>query len=315
MNKESFLFLVLVVAIFLFGYFIFFRVGVSLTKAILVIVVIALIFIFFPRIVEFKQYERGVVLRMGRFNRVAGPGWTWIFPFFDKYVLIDERVTALDVRPQNVITNDDIKIIVDAVIYYKIMDPKKAVLNVVDYASASSLLVESEIRNSIAKLDLQEVLEKTSTINNILEEKLRNIAENWGIKILQVEIKTITLPSLLLEAMQKRRAATEFKKRLQTEAAGRSLSLDILNEAATRMSDRTLAYLYLEALKNIAEGKSTKLIYPLELSHLAASISKKIKPETKGEYESVVNDLIKTYIDEKKKTLEKELKEKRKGLK
>jgi regulator of protease activity HflC (stomatin/prohibitin superfamily) len=279
------------------------------------VVLLIILGVFFPAWIEFKEYERGVVFRLGKFNRVVGPGLSLIFTSFESYVLIDLRTQTIDVEPQVVITKDEIKLKIDAVVFIKITDPKKAVIEIKDYRKAITEFIKAEIRNLIGNMILTDVLAQTDVINEKLNTALGKISGKWGVTSERVEIQSIELPPELVEAMRRRKEAVEYKGRTETEAEAIQLKLDIMDRAARKMSDNTLAYLYLDALKAISEGKSNKIIFPLEFSHLASMLSGKIPQgkEEKINYDELIKDFLNNYKEKKKEILEKEEKESEKA--
>ncbi|MDP3741775.1 MAG: SPFH domain-containing protein, partial [Candidatus Micrarchaeota archaeon] len=229
-----------------------------------------------PRLVEFKEFERGVLFQFGKFKGVLGPGWVLSWPAFQSHVVVDLRTQTVDLPKQPVITRDDVEIKVDSVIYQKVVDPKKAVIEVKDFKNAMRELLRSQIRNTIGKMELEEVLERSEELGVELKNTLKPTAEEWGISVLKVEVQQIDLPQTLVEALHKRREAGEYKVKLETEAQARQLSLDILDKAASKMSSNTMAVLYMDAMKTISNGRSTKILFPMELSILAKSLTGKL---------------------------------------
>ena len=269
-----------------------------------IMVLIALIFVH-PMIAEFKEYERGVLFRLGKYERVVGPGWVLYFSGIEKFVKVDLRTQIIDIHPQEVITQDNIKILIDAIIYYRVVDPRKTVVEIKDVVGAIDHLLKAQLRTVIGRMLLEEVLEKTEEININLFNVIKEVEDKWGIVAMRVEITSIELPSGLLNAMQKRREAGEYKEKMETEARAKSVSIEILDKALSTMSDKTVAYLYLDVLKKMAEGKSTKIIFPLELSRLANIISEK-SGWKKGEYDDIAKTLIAAYQQEQKQVLDKQ---------
>lgn len=275
--------------------------------AFLVIIALAT---FHPNILEFKEYERGVRFRLGKFYDVVGPGWVVYFSTIDNTIRVDMRTQVLDIQPQDVMTQDNIKINIDAVIYYRIVDPKKSVIEIRNFPDAVDHLLKAQLRNVIGKLLLEEVLAKTEEINLDLFNVIKDVEDKWGIQTSRVEISSIELPPGLLAAMQKRREAGEYKERLETEARAKQAAIEILDKALRNMSDRTVAYLYLDVLKKVAEGKSNKIIFPLELSRLASFISSqsgwnKSAPGEKSDFEDTVKMLVESYRSQQKELLDK----------
>ncbi len=262
--------------------------------ALLVIIALAL---FHPNVLEFKEYERGVLFRLGRFHSVVGPGWVVYFSTIDSVTRVDLRTQVLDIEPQYVITQDNVKVKIDSVVYYRIVDPKKSVVEVRDFSSAVEHLLVAQLRNVTGKLLLEEVLEKTEEINLDLFNVLKDVEDKWGIRTSRVEISSIELPPGLLSAMQRRREADEYKESVETEARAKQATITILDQALRSMSDRSVTYLYLDALKKIGEGKSSKIIFPLELTHLATVISKEAGLSKGGEGSSGMADAAKAFVE------------------
>ena len=242
---------------------------------------------FHPTVTEFKEYERGVYFRLGKFLKVAGPGWVVSFNTIDKLVKVDLRTQVLDIKPQEVITQDNVKIRIDAVVYHRIVDAEKSIVEVKDYHEAVTNLIHAQVRTVIGRMLLEEVLEKTEEINVNLFNVIKDVEEKWGIATQRVEITSIQLPEGLLSAMQKRREAVEFKEKLETEARAKQVSIEILDKGLRGISGTTVAYLYLDVLKRVAEGKSNKIIFPLELSRLASFVSEQSGWKHKGDYDSI----------------------------
>lgn len=256
-------------------------------------VIILLISQLSPRLLEFKEFERGVVFRFGKFKKVLGPGWILFWPAFESFVLVDLRTQTVDLPKQPVITRDDVEIKIDSVIYEKVVDAKKAVIEVKDFKNAMRELLRSQIRNTIGKMELEEVLERSEELGVELKNTLKPVADEWGVAINKVEIQQIDLPHSLVEALHKRREAGEYKVKLETEAQAKQLSLDILDKAASKMSSNTMAVLYMDAMKTIANGRSTKILFPMELSNLAKSLTGKLN-------EGTVSSLVEAFAAVKK---------------
>ncbi len=246
-----------------------------------------------PRLIEFKEFERGVIFRFGKFRKVGGPGWVWTWPAFENSIVTDMRVSTIDLPAQDVITRDDVEIKVDAIIYAKIVDPKKAVVEVKDFKAAMRELLKSQIRNTISKMELEEVLEKTDEIKNDLELTLKTIAQEWGISVVKVEVQAINLPPSLIQAMHRRREAGEHKLKLEIEAQAKQLSLEILNKATSTLDPKTMSFLYIDALKSVANGRATKIILPLELANMARAMSDKLSVSD-ASIENVLSKALKT---------------------
>ncbi|MDN5367045.1 MAG: hypothetical protein PWQ11_456 [Candidatus Diapherotrites archaeon] len=256
----------------------------------------------FDVLLQLQEYERAVVFRFGHFVGVRGPGWTIIIPFIENYVKVDLRTETLDVAPQKVITKDNIKVQIDAVVYLKVSDPAKAVLNVQDYKSAAILYVESTIREIAGRMTAEEIISNVDKINSQLRTDLQRMAEGWGVKVVSVELKRVSLPEELMEAMHQRREAEQRKYAAVQEAEAEKVKIEAVKQAAGELNEKALAYYYLKALEQIASGKATKIVLPLEVSTLAQSISsalggavspKKVEEDLEGKYAYLLDEFKK----------------------
>lgn len=247
-----------------------------------------------PLVVELKEYQRAVILRYGKFLKVAEPGWLFLLPFVDEPHVVDMRVITVDEEftPQEVITKDNIKIVIDAVIFLKISDPKAAVLNVADPVDAVRAYVTAHLRDVIGGLNLSEVISDVGRINNELLSAINTISHEWGVQVVKVEIQSIELPEAVQKAMHAHKAAEEHKGAVEEEAKAQKARIIAIGEAAGQLNDPAMQYLYLEALKKVAEGRSAKIIFPLELTHLAERLSGKMALPDK---EAMKSDLRKAY--------------------
>ena len=287
--------------------------GLPLGLAIAGLLVLVGVLFIHPSLLILKEYERAVMFRLGKFHKVAGPGWVIYFSGIQTFNLVDLRTQVLDVQPQEVITQDNVKIKIDAVIYYRIVDPKKSVIEVKDIFGAIGHLLRAQLRTVIGRMLLEEVLEKTEELNVNLFNVVKEVEDKWGLVALRVEITSIELPPGLLAAFQRRREAGEYKEKLETEARAKQVSLEIIDKALRNMSDKTIAYLYLDVLKKVAEGKSNKIIFPLELSRLAGFISEKAGWRKGEDYENIAKTLVQAYQEQQKEALDSQQESKSKG--
>ncbi|MFH1780195.1 MAG: SPFH domain-containing protein [Candidatus Micrarchaeota archaeon] len=277
--------------------------GLELITVLPILVLGILIITFFPRYNEFKEYERGVVFRLGKFSRVVGPGFVFLIPYIEKINTVDLRTQILDIKPQEVITQDDLHLEIDAVVYYRISDPRKVIIEIKDHKQAITNLLLSQIRNVVGKMLLEEVLEKTESINLDLYSTIKEVENDWGITTLRVEVQSIEMPKSLVESFKKKREAKEYKEQVETEAQAKQISIELLDRIAKNIDNKTLAILYVDALKQIASGKSNKIIFPLELSSMAASISKAMKGE-KTDNAEIINNLLTSYQEARAKNFD-----------
>ncbi len=184
------------------------------------VVVVIFFFALLSSIRILKEYERGVKLSMGRFTGVVGPGLVVVVPFIDQVINVDLRTRTLEVPRQDVITKDNATVGVDAVIYYKVVDPKRVVIEVEDFQYATIKLAQTTLRNIVGDMILDDVLSKRDVINTKLRETLDESTDKWGVKAEAVEIKEIEPPSAIQEAMTKQMAAERNKRAMILESEG-----------------------------------------------------------------------------------------------
>lgn len=182
--------------------------------AILAVVVIA------KSVYFVRQYERGVVETFGRFSRVADPGPTIVFPFAQRLIRVDMRETVLDVAPQQVITKDNALVTVDAVVYYEVTDPVKRTYNVTDFRLAAIKLAQTNLRNIIGDMELDEALTSRETINSKLRQVLDDATDKWGVRVTRVELQAIEPPRDIVDAMSRQMKAERDKRAAILEAEG-----------------------------------------------------------------------------------------------
>ena len=224
---------------------------------------------------EFREYERGVVYRFGKLHRVVDPGWRLMVPFIDKFVKYDMRTEAIDVPPQEVITKDAVKLIIDAVVFIKVIDPVKAEVRVEqDYRKAVEEYVKGRVRNVVGSLDLKELYAQIGDINKQIRDEVRKMTADWGVDIVDTELIDVTPPEEVVTAMQAQEIAERYKEAAKEEAAATMIKIDAIKNAAGKLNDKALTYLYLQSLKDVANGQASKIIFPLEFSKLAEGISK-----------------------------------------
>jgi len=264
----------------------------SLT-AVLIIILVFLIFLYSQINVFFAQlqeYERAIVFDMGKFKNVAGPGWLFLIPFVQSYVRVDLRIKTYDIKPQNVITEDNIKLKIDAIIYAKVKDPKAAILNVDDYENAMKSYVQATLRGVIGKLVLTDVISEIAQINEILKKTLQEVSTDWGILVTRVEIQSIDLPKEVQDSMHEFKAAEQKKLAQMERAEAKKITIEAIQAGAAGLTKPTLQYLYLQSLEKIAQGKSTKIIFPLQLMGIAQSLADKF-----GSFEKAQNVVVEKY--------------------
>jgi len=232
--------------------------------------IVAALFIFFilgQAIKVLNEYERGVIFRLGRLIPNKGPGIIFIIPFVDKLLRISLRVVTLDVPPQDVITRDNVSIKVNAVVYYRVMDPNRAVVEVENYAYATSQLAQTTLRSVCGQAELDELLAAREKISIRLQEILDKDTDPWGIKVAKVEVKHIDLPPEMQRAMAKQAEAERERRAKVIHAEGEFQASAKLAEAATIISkDPTALQLrYLQTLSEIATEKNSTTLFPIPI--------------------------------------------------
>ncbi|OGP73331.1 MAG: hypothetical protein A2V86_16495 [Deltaproteobacteria bacterium RBG_16_49_23] len=215
-----------------------------------------------------KQYQRGVVLRFGKLMRTRNPGFNLIIPVVDRMFKIDLRVVTMVVEPQAVITKDNVTIKVDAVVYFKVMDPVKAVLQVQDYMKATTQIALTTLRSVLGQSDLDELLFERDKINKKLGEIIDNHTEPWGIMVDVVEVKDVQLPETMQRAMARQAEAEREKRAKVIHAQGEYMAAETLKDAAHIISiePAALQLRYLQTLTEIAgEKNSTVIPLPMDI--------------------------------------------------
>ena len=230
-----------------------------------------------------KEYERGVIFRLGRVIGAKGPGLIILIPIVDKMVRVSLRLIAMDVDPQDVITRDNVSLKVNAVIYFRVMDPVKAVIEVENYMYATSQLAQTTLRSVCGQAELDELLSEREKINSRLQEILDTQTDPWGIKVSTVEVKQIDLPQEMQRAMAKQAEAERERRAKVINAEGEFQAAGKLAEAATIMREHPMALQlrYLQTLREIsAESNSTTVFpIPIDLFKPFLSLAEKKKSE------------------------------------
>jgi len=275
----------------------------------LIIVIVVLLFIFAKTALRIiRPFEKGLVEFLGKFNRTVDSGLAFIIPFFETIRKVDMREQVLDVPPQDVITKDNVSVTVDVVIYFKITDPFKVVYNVANFILAATKLAQTNLRNVIGNMLLDETLTSREKINLTLRQVLDEATDTWGVKVTRVEIQKIDPPIDITAAMSKQMKAEREKRAVILEAEGvrqaainraegekqsAILSAEGKAEAIKRVADAEkyqieivynaihsgkpttdlIAIKYLETLEKIADGQATKIFLPMETSGVLGSIA------------------------------------------
>lgn len=214
-----------------------------------------------------REYERGVVFRLGRLIAVKGPGLIILIPVVDRMIRVSLRTVVMDVPSQDVITKDNVSIKVNAVVYFRVMQPDKAIVEVEDFLSATSQLSQTTLRSILGQSELDELLSQREKINRELAVIIDNQTEPWGIKVSNVEVKHIDLPQEMQRAMAKQAEAERVRRAKIIHAEGEFQASQKLSEAADIISKNpaTIQLRYLQTLTEVASDKNSTIIFPVPI--------------------------------------------------
>jgi regulator of protease activity HflC (stomatin/prohibitin superfamily) len=214
-----------------------------------------------------NEYEQGVVLRLGRFVGVKTAGLKWIIPFVDRMIIIDMRVTAEQVPPQDVITRDNVSVKVNAVIYFRVLQADRAFLQVTDFLFATSQMAQTTLRSVLGQAELDDLLAQRDKINLRLQEIIDRHTEPWGVKVTAVEVKQVDLPEEMRRAMAKQAEAERERRSKIIAAEGELQASEKLSQAATVLSTApgALQLRYMQTLIEISAEKNSTIIFPLPI--------------------------------------------------
>lgn len=223
-----------------------------------------------------KEYERGVVFFLGRLNGVRGPGLIFIIPFIEKLVRVDQRTVTMDIPTQDVITKDNVSIKVNAVLYFRVIEPSKAIVQVENFLYATSQLAQTTLRSVCGEAELDDLLSKREQINIRIQEIIDSRTEPWGVKVSTVEVKHIDLPQEMQRAMAKQAEAERERRAKIIQAEGEFQAADKLTAAAGIMAGHpgTMQLRYLETLRHIAMEHNSTILFPVPIEMLQAFIKK-----------------------------------------
>lgn len=237
----------------------------------LAVVAVVMVMIIVPQFIKIAQeWERVVVLRLGKFMRVRGPGLVILIPLVERGIKVDIRVVVHEVPPQEIITRDNVTIKVSAVIYFRVMSAESAVCRVMDFFNATSQIAQTTLRSALGQHELDELLAHRDKINLALQKDIDEQTEPWGVKVTAVEIKDVELPQSMQRAMAKQAEAEREKRAKVIHAEGEFLASQRLGEAA-QVLGRTKAAMqlrYLQTLTEISLEKSSTIIFPVPVDTL-----------------------------------------------
>lgn len=229
--------------------------------------IIFIIIILLAGIKVLNEYERAVIFRLGRLIKAKGPGLIYVIPIIDRMVRISLRTVVMDVPPQDVITRDNISIKVNAVIYFRVMDPEKAVTQVEDYHYATSQLAQTTLRSILGEIELDDLLAEREKINLKLQEVLDKHSDPWGIKVSTVEVKHVDLPQEMQRAMAKQAEAERERRAKIINAEGEFQAAERLAQASEIISRTPVALQlrYLQTLTEVAAENNSTTLFPIPI--------------------------------------------------
>ncbi|MBN2033350.1 MAG: slipin family protein [Deltaproteobacteria bacterium] len=244
-----------------------------------ILALVLIIFFLVSAIKVLREYERGVIFRLGRVIKTKGPGLIILIPIIDKMVKVSLRLVTMDVPPQDVITRDNVSVKVNAVIYFRVMDPTNATIVVENYLFATSQLAQTTLRSVCGQVELDELLAERDKINTQLQEILDKHTDPWGIKVTTVEVKHIDLPQEMQRAMARQAEAERERRAKVINAEGEFQAAARLAEAAgiIEVHPQALQLRYLQTLKEISTSGNSTTLFPIPLDLFKPFFSKREK--------------------------------------
>ena len=240
--------------------------------AILIAIIVFFVIILLANAIKvLREYERAVVFRLGRLIGVKGPGLIVIIPFIDRVQVVSLRTVTLDVPPQDVITRDNVSVSVNAVVYFRVMDAAKAVVEVEDYFYATSQLAQTTLRSVLGEVELDTLLAERERINQRLQRIIDEATDPWGVKVTTVEVKHVDLPEGMKRAMARQAEAERERRAKVISALGEYQAAEKLRDAAKVMSASPIAVQlrFLHSLTEVSAEKNSTIIFPVPIDLLA----------------------------------------------
>ncbi|HEV7779245.1 MAG TPA: slipin family protein [Luteibacter sp.] len=231
------------------------------------------------------EYQRGVVLTLGRYTGTKGPGLVILIPMVQRMMRVDLRVTVMDVPPQDVISRDNVSVRVNAVVYFRVVEPDRAKLQVVDFYQATSQLAQTRLRSVLGQHELDDILTKRDALNQDLQKILDEATDPWGIKVANVEIKDVDLNESMIRAIARQAEAERERRAKVIHAEGELQASEKLRDAAAMLSQQpqALQLRYLQTLADMSStGKTSTIVFPLPMDLIGPLMTALQKPGTDG---------------------------------
>ncbi len=248
----------------------------------IIVVVVLVLFILANAIRILREYERGVIFRLGRLIGAKGPGLILLIPIVDKMVKVSLRTVPMDVPPQDIITRDNVTVKVNAVVYFRVMDPQKAIVDVEDYIYATSQIAQTTLRSILGQAELDSLLSERDKINQELQTIIDEQTEPWGVKVSVVEVKNVDLPQEMQRAIA-RQAEAERERRAKVIHAEGELQASVkINQAAKILGETPVGIQlrYLQTLVEISSEKNSTTLFPIPIDLMKPFLEKTLKSET-----------------------------------
>lgn len=256
-----------------------------MTGIIVAVVIVLFLLIILPSTIKIVQeYERGVIFRLGRLTGAKGPGLFLIIPFIDRMVKVDLRIITLDVPPQDIITKDNVTVRVNAVVYFRVVDPQNSIVKVLDHIRATSQISQTTLRNVLGQSELDELLASREKLNQILQKIIDEHTDPWGVKVSTVEIKDVELPETMRRSMAAQAEAERERRAKIIHADGEFQASERLAQAGAVIAREptTLQLRYLQTLTEIATEKNSTIVFPFPIELLKAFGINIVGPEAKS---------------------------------
>src|SRR5210317_2458242 len=223
-----------------------------------------------------REYQRGVIFLLGRYYKVKGPGLIIVIPFFQQMVKVDLRTIVWDIPTQDLITRDNVSVKVNAVLYFRVVDPQKAIINVEDFMEATGQLAQTTLRSVLGQHELDELLAERERLNSDVQAILDNQTDGWGIKVSNVEIKHVDLDESMIRAIAKQAEAERTRRAKVIHAEGEEQAAAALVKAAQKLAvdPKALQLRYLQTLTEIAGDKSSTIVFPLPMDVISPMLSR-----------------------------------------
>jgi regulator of protease activity HflC (stomatin/prohibitin superfamily) len=246
----------------------------------LVAAIVVVLFYLFSAIKILREYERGVIFRLGRLIASKGPGIILLIPFVDKMVKVSLRTVAMDVPPQDVITRDNVSVKVNAVIFFKVVEPRAAVVQVEDYLYATSQIAQTTLRSVLGQVELDDLLASRDKINHQLQRIIDEQTDPWGVKVTTVEVKHVDLPQDMQRAMSKQAEAERERRAKVINAEGEFQAAERLAQAAQVLSSTPIAVQlrFLQTMREVASERNTTTFFPVPIDLFAPFMNARPQP-------------------------------------